>query len=369
MSTVIQGMPRILVAAALAEELNAFYKIKKSAFAKKVKLEGQVFEVKWKINGQQVKVLTYTPNQMGMPYNAAALATVVALHKPDYTLFIGTCACLNDEKKAYGDVLIPSRVFSYESGKYRDGKFLPDYISFETGDLLRKKAEELKTRVVNTFQIITDEQFCSGAAVIDDEEKRNHIIDHSARKVTGLDMEAYSVACLNSILKPKHELLVIKGIMDFAKNKFTTEATGSKELAKTNSAQVAFQLIEYIFSDYIPKPSKKEKKATSLSPNPINNSSILEIMNKSSWELSFFKDPQNPGKEIVFLDKQGQYIANGYLKFYIKNIQVHENLITWSKVYHNNNKIHSVETLYFNSPNSLTGTDSLGYNITYRRKE
>ncbi len=124
-------------------------------------------------------------------------------------------------------------------------------MSYETGGFLRKEAEHLNSKIKNTlnYKVITDEDFCSGAAIINDAEKREQVLKHSARKVSGLDMEAYSLACINSlIMAEKKEVLVIKGIMDFAMNKDAFEESGGKDLAKKNSAAFAYALIQHLDS-------------------------------------------------------------------------------------------------------------------------
>ncbi len=238
-----------MVVSALQEELNEFYS-QHSDFDKREKKEGGAFKVSLSLTGKRkIDILTYTPNKMGMPFNAASIMRIISIHQPVYSIFIGTCAGLKTDNRKGGDVLIPFRVFSYESGKFEDGKFLPDYMNYETGELLRKEAEVLNNRIKTnlTYKVITDEDFCSGSAVIDDKSKREEIITRSGRKVSGLDMEAYSIACLNSVLRPENkELLVVKGIMDFAMDKEESEQTGSKELAKRNSANFAFELIKHL---------------------------------------------------------------------------------------------------------------------------
>lgn len=235
-----------LVVAALQEELNEFYKLNQS-FNKKTKKEGGAYEVSYTIRGEKIKILTYTPNKMGMPLNAASLMHIIGLHEPIYTIMIGTCACIA-KKHNLGDVLIPDRVFSYESGKYENGEFKPDYSAHNTGDDLRKQAELLKSQLGSKlkYNVTTDEDFCSGGAVVDDIELSKEIISRCGRKLSGLDMEAYSVACINTILKGDKELLVVKGISDFAKDKQDAEQQGNKDLAKQNSAHFAFELIKHL---------------------------------------------------------------------------------------------------------------------------
>ena len=185
---------------------------------------------------------------MGMPFNAAALMNIISLHEPIYTIMIGTCACIAKEHKL-GDVLIPDRVFSYESGKYEKGVFKPDYAAHSTGDELRKQAELLKSELTPAklgYNVTTDEDFCSGGAVVDDLDISQEIIRRCGRKLSGLDMEAYSIACINTVLKGNKELLVVKGISDYAKDKAESEEGGNKELAKKNSADFAYVLIKHL---------------------------------------------------------------------------------------------------------------------------
>jgi len=235
-----------LVVAALQEELNEFYKINQS-FSKRTTKEGGANEISYTSNGTTVKILTYTPNKMGMPFNAAAIMNIIALHEPVYTFMIGTCACIAKDHKL-GDILIPDRVFSYESGKFEKGVFKPDYLAHSTGEELRKQAELLKSIIGSrlSFNITTDEDFCSGGAVVDDIELSKEIITRCGRKLSGLDMEAYSIACINTVLKGNKELLVIKGISDFAKDKGEAEKSGNKELAKKNSAKYTYELIRHL---------------------------------------------------------------------------------------------------------------------------
>lgn len=246
-----------LVCSALQEELMAFYSLSDSFKVKKHLDEGAV-EVSIKIKNRKVKILTYSSGKMGMPYNAVALMKIVTKHNPAYTFFIGTCAGLNKAKQNYGDVLVPDAIFSYESGKHEDnGKFKPDHINFETDGEIRRYAEIIKSKFASKFNVFTDENFCSGAAVIDNMSIRDKIKQASPRKVTGLDMEAFSISCMNNILKTdKKKFSVIKSIMDFGENKSKSEAKKNKETAKTNSAKFAFELLKYIEENITQKKKK-----------------------------------------------------------------------------------------------------------------
>ena len=249
-----------LIVAALQEELNEFYKLEKS-FSKKTKKDGGAYEVEFECKGNMVKILTYTPNKMGMPINAIHIMDIISKHNPYYIIMIGTCACLNN-KHMIGDILIPDRIFSYESGKYENGNFKPDYMAHSTGETLRKQAESLKFNLGKKikYNVTTDEDFCSGAAVIDDSEIVRRIIDIGSRKLSGLDMEGYALACMNTLFKGDKEVIVIKGISDFANKKAESENRGNKELAKINSSKFALHLVKYLQNTVFAFPAKVKFK-------------------------------------------------------------------------------------------------------------
>lgn len=236
-----------LVVAAIQEELSEFYSLT-SKLKRHARVAGGAVVLTFEIDKKrEIEILTYSSNKMGMPYNAAAIMKIICMHEPIYTFFIGTCAGIKDGQKP-GDVLVPHQVFNYESGKHNStGVFEPDHIGFETDDDIRKYAEVIKNRVNRHYKVIADENFCSGAAVIDNVDKKREIVKHLPRKVTGLDMEAYSLACIQNILKSEGKKIgIIKGIMDHGENKEQSEKSKNKELAITNSAKFALELIKYI---------------------------------------------------------------------------------------------------------------------------
>jgi nucleoside phosphorylase len=237
-----------LVVSALQEELIAFTDLT-SKLQRTQKFRTGAVEYNYKKSQKQnVKLLTFTSNKMGMSYNAAAIMRIIVTHHPLYTFFIGTCAGLGKDEQQPGDVLVPQFVYNYESGKYKDdGTFHPDHVCFETDEEVRKYAESIKRKVDKNYSVFTDENFCTGSAVIDNAEKRKSIVDKIPRKVTGLDMEAFSLACINNILREEGKRVsVIKGIMDFGEDKSASEKKANKEKAKINSAKFTLALIDYI---------------------------------------------------------------------------------------------------------------------------
>jgi nucleoside phosphorylase len=236
-----------LVVAALQEELDEFYKTSWKNFSKKEAREAGAYEVTYQSKKERVRILTFSPNVMGMPMTAASIMNIISIHNPTYVFLIGTCACLNTKHKL-GDVIVPARVFSYESGKYEGGVFKPDYVAHSTGEDLRKEAQHLftKNNWSHPYKVIADEDLCSGSAVINDGPLAEEIRGRCGRKLSGLDMEAYSIACINTISKGGRELTVVKSFSDYAVNKGEAEEKGNKELAKKNSAHFTLLLIKHL---------------------------------------------------------------------------------------------------------------------------
>lgn len=241
-----------LVVAARQDELSAFID-QTSNLKRGTKVELGVRELRLEEQKQKIEILTYTPATMGMAFNAASIMRIISKYQPIYTIFIGTCAGLYSEDYQYGDVLVPHNIYNYESGKHKDNNiFESDHNCYPTDDDMRKYAQIISRKLDKRIRIIADDHFCSGSAIVDSKTKKEEIISRLPRKVTGLDMESYSIACINYILREEgKKLCVVKSIMDFGENKSASEKSKNKELAMKNSGLVALELIKYIHTEII----------------------------------------------------------------------------------------------------------------------
>jgi nucleoside phosphorylase len=244
-----------LVAAALQEELHAFIKL---TGGKQSMPDSD--EVSILIGHEEHKVAVFSADKMGMPYNAGAIMDVYHRLKPKFVLYIGTCAGLGDYD--FGTVMIPIRAFSYESGKLSEGNFLSDYIAYDFGMQLRKWAGDCaySEEASLPYKVITDEDICSGAAVVDDYQRVAEIRNKGSRKLRALEMEAFALACLNHMLQGMCEFLVIKAISDKAMKKDEAEKNNGKEIAKANAADFAFRFLKYLINTRPGKPEPKRIK-------------------------------------------------------------------------------------------------------------
>ncbi len=267
----------ILVAAALDEELSLFLNREKNEKHWDYVDENNLIK-SYRVSdvyGNVHHILCYSPDHMGMAYNAVGLTKIIEKYNPKFVLFIGTCADLSGETGANfkkfinrsikflqsliqskdqvdvknksldlkeGNVLIPKYIFDYGSGKHNGDKFQHEFRPYNVSESLVALANDMLRRKNRSYDFKVDSScgFCTGSAVVNSKKVRKKIKIIANRKVRGLDMEGYVIAVINHICKT--EAIVIKGIMDFGSGK-TDEY---KNAAIENSAKVADDLIAEI---------------------------------------------------------------------------------------------------------------------------
>jgi nucleoside phosphorylase len=237
---------KYLVVSALPQELEAFYATNE-AFASRVRIDQEigVYKTKIKFGESEQSILTFTSGIMGMPHNSASIMQVIERHQPIYILFIGTCASLKDGAKL-GNVIIPKTVFNYELGKLNQLSFAPDHESYKMSKRIPEHAESILSKNPDwlNFEVVTDDDFCSGSIVVNSRFKKWWIKKVSPRKVNGLDMESYSLGAIQH-LQPSKIVGVVKGVMDLG----TGKTDSAKTLAMTNAAKFAYELLCYIVAE------------------------------------------------------------------------------------------------------------------------
>lgn len=200
------------------------------------------------------KVVTVQSTDMGMV--AAALTTVnLSKHyRPRYIIIVGIAAGIGEHE--FGDILIPSEVWNYSSGKYcgkgDDLVFKPDpkvlQLDARILGLIRQDYSEVLLRIkkmwpekMNSEISICDSSMACGTAVVANKKLvEDHIIAHF-RKSGGLDMEAYGVFfAARSLCDSQPIAICIKSVSDFADD---DKGDGYQPYAAYTSANFAKYLI------------------------------------------------------------------------------------------------------------------------------
>lgn len=209
---------------------------------------------------KNITVVTAQQSEMGMAA-AATLSTKMIEHfKPKYLIMVGIAAGIGDDKNL-GDIIIPSEVWNYSSGKYVESKngeesmisFLPDPVSIPLETKIREiVSQDFKERLFkirseaddapgNELKVVIGPMAC-GAAVVANKDIVEDLIKKHHRKTVGLDMESYGIffAAKNAVVTGTIPIC-IKSISDFAD---ADKGDSAQKYAAFTSTLFAKKLIE-----------------------------------------------------------------------------------------------------------------------------
>ncbi len=184
---------------------------------------------------KNITVIMAQQSEMGMAA-AATLSTKMIEHfKPKYIIMVGIAAGIGNDKNL-GDIIIPSEVWNYSSGKYTENKngqesmlsFLPDPVSIPLEAKIREIAsQDFKERLFrikneaddapdNELKVVIGPMAC-GAAVVANKDIVEELIKKHHRKTVGLDMESYGMFfAAKNVVETGTIPICIKSICDFA---------------------------------------------------------------------------------------------------------------------------------------------------------
>lgn len=187
---------------------------------------------------KKISVIIAMQHQMGIAASSVLTTKLINNFKPKYIAMVGIAAGKKGEGN-YGDIIVPTEVWDYGSGKVVENDevegensnflFKPDpkylVLEVEIKELLNKDYTEVLNRIKSDWpgdspstalEIIKGPMAC-GSVVVQNEDIIKKYIDPYNRKLKGLDMESYGVfyAAENSY-RPKPKVIVCKSICDFA---------------------------------------------------------------------------------------------------------------------------------------------------------
>lgn len=188
------------------------------------------------------RVLIATDNRMGMPEACALSSKIIAKFSPTYLFMCGICGGVKDNEKEFGDILIATTTWNYDSGKRKYNRkkkqtiFEPDPKQAEldqtlinlVNDFNRNKAffnqiyqgfnkTEGTDLIPNRAPKVYTGPVASGSAVLADEREISKI-RQAHRKLVGIDMETYGVmyAAKSFYYNQQTLAMSVKSISDFA---------------------------------------------------------------------------------------------------------------------------------------------------------
>ncbi|MCH4891401.1 response regulator [Acidaminobacter sp. JC074] len=188
--------------------------------------------------GDNIKIITAQQSEMGMSSSATLTTKMISHFNPEYIIMVGIAAGVGSGKE-FGDIIIPSEVWNYSSGKYvsieseeRDTSpvldFIPDPSSIKLDPKILGKSLQDFSHVLNSIKkswaipvenelkVVSGPMAC-GTAVVASNKIVDELVKKHSRKTSGLDMESYGMfyAAVNSLIK-KPIPICMKSICDFA---------------------------------------------------------------------------------------------------------------------------------------------------------
>ncbi len=204
-----------------------------------------------KIKGTEKNIVISHQHNMGMIDASFLTAKIIKEYQPEYIIMTGVCGGRKSKGLKIGDVIIPKKVLSYQSGKIEEDGF-KYYLSAETitGKHIQL-AENHQREICSKIEISSGrngyglkahfQSMACGSMVVN---KRGYLDSEIAKfdeQVIGVDMESYGFIRAwklmnNGFTKP----LIVKSVMDFTEDKTDKD----KDFAAYTSAQFLKFLIQ-----------------------------------------------------------------------------------------------------------------------------
>jgi nucleoside phosphorylase/CheY-like chemotaxis protein len=212
--------------------------------------------------GPDIRIVAACAPLMGMAIASAITSKMCLQFRPRVMMMTGICAGREGEI-SLGDLVIANPSWDYGSGKFisTDGvrTFSPSPIQSALSAMLRKSAgvicsdseflDEVRRKYPGTPPKTALQAqlapMASGSAVRSDDEFFDELAENN-RKVVAIDMEAYGVfAAAAEMPSPRSEVIVVKGVSDFANS---DKNDTHQNYAAYASAAFALRLIVHHFS-------------------------------------------------------------------------------------------------------------------------
>ncbi|MCK4661703.1 MAG: hypothetical protein KAT68_02470 [Bacteroidales bacterium] len=210
-----------------------------------------------KLRNSDKKVLVDFQSKMGM-VEATYLSTQILAHFPiKYLIMIGVCGGRSTKKVKLLDLIIPNKVFDYQTGKYENGIFKP-YLRdcninnkrvISASQKVLKSMEEyinapsLKAKCKNIK--IHSKTLACGNVVVKTDGYLEDVISAFDEETQGVEMESFGVVRSTELLDDKKvNPIIIKSVMDYTEK-------DKNDNDKPNAAFFSACFTYFLVKDYL----------------------------------------------------------------------------------------------------------------------
>lgn len=206
---------------------------------------------------------------------AAEVERAISYFDPEVAFFVGVAGGVKDV--GFGDVVVASKVYSYESGKDR-GKFESRPELYKPGYPLeqRVKAEirhekwtaRIQGRSLENVPKARFGAIAAGEKVIASTDSTAHrFLKEHYSDVLAVEMEGYGFL-RGSYMNQGVEALVVRGISDLIDAKAAADAGGSQERAADAASAFAFELLSHFGNPRIDNGAAADSPPRVFAPDP-----------------------------------------------------------------------------------------------------
>ncbi len=281
----IKPMADIVILTAVETEFAAVCKHLKEIQREKDDRTKNIYKI-GKFNGYRIAVRCTEQGNYKMALEADR---ALQYFSPQVVLLVGIAGSRKKAKVTIGDVVIVTRVYSYESGKESKDGFLSRDVGGpmnhelleEAKDWAREKEWQNLTNHKSIEYKVVPGSIASGEKVVIYSKSRTaELIKKNSEDTIAIEMEGVGLSvALHALQNVKG--INIRGISDLLDGKDQTYDNGDRELAAENASAFAFYLISKLDLEpkketYFTDPLKSNKPETNLNtPNNINNSRTI----------------------------------------------------------------------------------------------
>jgi len=184
------------------------------------------------IAARSLSVVAVFQDRTGMVDCSILVTAAARFFRPALVAMTGVCAGRGKAGVRLCDLVVPSQIFTYDTGKYTEGGFQPEPLWVETAEgicrriiatgesILEQLSREIQAAYEGNVYVpkIHTQVMACGSAVVDREDIFESIGDAN-RKVVGLDMESYAVLRALKLYSPRTPAFVVKSVMDLGRKK------------------------------------------------------------------------------------------------------------------------------------------------------
>jgi len=209
-----------------------------------------------KLKNSDKKVLIDFQTKMGMVEATFLSTQILSRFSPKYLIMVGVCGGRASKGINLLDILIPNKIFDFQTGKYENGEFKP-YLrvcninnkrAIASSERILKSIEEYVSTPLKekckSIRIRTKTLAC-GNIVVKTDGFLEDVVSAFDEETEGVEMESFGVARTTELLEDKKVMpLIIKSVMDF-----TEKSKNDKD--KANAAYFSACYTYFLIRDYL----------------------------------------------------------------------------------------------------------------------